>query len=123
MSNAPENEKVALENQKRESAAPSLSDESLTNPTGINEKALLRKLDFKLLPPLTLLYLLSFLDRSNSTSFFLIEDNNRLCCPVGNAKLDGLTKDLKITGNQYLFALTIYFIGYVSFLSYEWSRD
>jgi hypothetical protein len=31
----------------------------------INEKALLRKLDLKLLPPLTLLYLLSFLDRSN----------------------------------------------------------
>lgn len=33
--------------------------------SGINEKALLRKLDRKLLPALTLLYLLSFLDRSN----------------------------------------------------------
>jgi hypothetical protein len=32
---------------------------------------------------------------------------------VGNAKLDGLTTDLKFTGNQYLFTLTIYFIGYV----------
>lgn len=31
----------------------------------INRKAFLRKLDLKLLPPLTLLYLLSFLDRSN----------------------------------------------------------
>ena len=31
----------------------------------ISEKRLLRKLDFKLLPALTLLYLLSFLDRSN----------------------------------------------------------
>ena len=31
----------------------------------INEKALLRKLDLKLLPAVTLLYLLSFLDRSN----------------------------------------------------------
>ncbi len=31
----------------------------------INEKSLLRKLDYKLLPPLTILYLLSFLDRSN----------------------------------------------------------
>ena len=29
------------------------------------DKALLRKLDWKLLPALTLLYLLSFLDRSN----------------------------------------------------------
>ena len=31
----------------------------------VNEKALLRKLDLNLLPALTLLYLLSFLDRSN----------------------------------------------------------
>lgn len=37
---------------------------------GINEKSLLRKLDYRLLPPLTLLYLLSFLDRSNGSSCF-----------------------------------------------------
>ena len=36
-----------------------------------------------------------------------------MVCEVGNAKLEGLTKDLKITGNQYLLTLTIYFIGYV----------
>ena len=35
--------------------------------SGIDQKALLRKLDWKLLPALTLLYLLSFLDRSNGT--------------------------------------------------------
>ncbi|KAH7390305.1 MFS nicotinic acid transporter-like protein [Cadophora sp. MPI-SDFR-AT-0126] len=82
------------------SGTPSLSsEEAFTNPTGINEKALVRKLDFKLLPPLTLLYLLSFLDRSN----------------VGNAKLEGLIDDLHFTGNEYLFTLTIYFIGYVLF--------
>jgi hypothetical protein len=33
---------------------------------------LVRRLDLKLLPPLTLLYLLSFLDRSNSMSTFSI---------------------------------------------------
>lgn len=32
---------------------------------GINEKALLRKLDARLLPAVGILYLLSFLDRSN----------------------------------------------------------
>jgi len=48
--------------------SPSIvSDDSFTNPTGINEKSLLRKLDLRLLPPLTLLYLLSFLDRSNGS--------------------------------------------------------
>ena len=45
----------------------------------INEKALLRKLDYRLLP-LTILYLLSFLDRSN----------------VGNARLEGMTDDVKM---------------------------
>ena len=40
MSTLPENEKLALENHGNASAAPSLvSDESLVNPTGINEKA------------------------------------------------------------------------------------
>lgn len=75
------------------------SEEGIEIPTGIQEKALLRKLDLKLLPALTLLYLLSFLDRSN----------------VANARLEGLTTDLNMTGNQYLTGLTLYFIGYVLF--------
>ncbi|KUJ09358.1 MFS nicotinic acid transporter-like protein [Mollisia scopiformis] len=93
-------EKIALERGNGGSGAPSLSsEEAFENPTGIDEKALVRRLDLKLLPPLTLLYLLSFLDRSN----------------IGNAKLDGLDTDLHITGNQYLLTLTMYFVGYVLF--------
>ncbi len=66
-----ESEKAQVEGTGRgQLTTASLSDESLTNPTGINEKALLWKLDLRLLPPLTLLYLLSFLDRSNSASSF-----------------------------------------------------
>ncbi|KAI0731136.1 MFS nicotinic acid transporter-like protein Tna1 [Earliella scabrosa] len=65
----------------------------------ITEGKLLRKLDAHLLPGLVLLYLLSFLDRSN----------------VANARLEGLATDLNITGNQYLTSLTLYFIGYVIF--------
>jgi hypothetical protein len=46
-----------------------LSDatEDIEATYAVNEKALLRKLDRKLLPALTLLYLLSFLDRSNGS--------------------------------------------------------
>lgn len=44
------------------------SSSSIAETVGINEKSLLRKLDYKLLPPLTILYLLSFLDRSNGSS-------------------------------------------------------
>ncbi|KAF2093933.1 MFS general substrate transporter [Rhizodiscina lignyota] len=65
----------------------------------INEKSLLRKLDLKLLPAVSILYLLSFLDRSN----------------VANARIEGLTTDLHMTGNQYLTGLTLYFVGYVIF--------
>jgi MFS family permease len=73
------------------------SDEAIAN--GINEAALVRKQDLRLLPPLTILYLLSFLDRSN----------------VGNARIEGLATDLHMTGDQYLTGLTLYFIGYVLF--------
>ncbi|KAG9252848.1 major facilitator superfamily domain-containing protein [Emericellopsis atlantica] len=65
----------------------------------VNEKALLRKLDWQLLPAVGILYLLSFLDRSN----------------VGNARIEGLLDDVGMTGNQYLTGLTLYFIGYVLF--------
>lgn len=49
------------------------------------EKALIRKIDRKLLPLLTILYLLSFLDRTN----------------IGNARLFGLEKDLGMKGLNY----------------------
>ncbi|CAO1620656.1 unnamed protein product [Sympodiomycopsis kandeliae] len=62
------------------------------------ERKLVRKVDLVLLPTLTLLYLLSFLDRSN----------------IGNAKIAGLATDLKL-GDQYPTALTLFFVGYVLF--------
>jgi sugar phosphate permease len=63
------------------------------------EKALLRKLDLHLVPGVAVLYLLSFLDRSN----------------VANAKLDGLTADLGISDANYNNGLTIFFVGYILF--------
>lgn len=76
-------------------AASSISSADYTH---INEKSLLRKLDWRLLPGVSLLYLVSFLDRSN----------------VANARLDGLVADLDMTGNEYLTGLTVFFIGYIS---------
>lgn len=75
----------------------SINGEVDASEYGVSEKLLLRKLDRHLLPGVCVLYLLSFLDRSN----------------VANAKLDGLTKDLHMTGNQYLTGLTVFFIGYI----------
>ncbi|KAF2405535.1 MFS nicotinic acid transporter-like protein Tna1 [Trichodelitschia bisporula] len=63
------------------------------------DKKLVRKLDLKLIPWLSFLYLISFLDRTN----------------IGNAKIDGLIKDLKMTNNQYNISLTVFFISYSLF--------
>ncbi|KXJ87595.1 major facilitator superfamily domain-containing protein [Microdochium bolleyi] len=82
--------------------APSSPDESDVDHGDhpvVNEKKLLRKIDLRLLPAVGVLYLLSFLDRSN----------------VGNARIEGLLIDLSMTGEEYLTGLTLYFVGYVLF--------
>ncbi|THH06989.1 hypothetical protein EW145_g3695 [Phellinidium pouzarii] len=60
------------------------------------EKTLYRKIDYKLMPILSLMYLGSFLDRGN----------------IGNAKLAGLVTQLNLVENQYNIALTMFFIPY-----------
>jgi hypothetical protein len=48
-------------------SANSDSDLEIVAEGAVNEKKLLRKLDLRLLPAVSILYLLSFLDRSNGT--------------------------------------------------------
>ncbi|CAL1714271.1 unnamed protein product [Somion occarium] len=67
--------------------------------SGVDERKLLRKLDLALVPWLSFLYLLSFLDRTS----------------IGNAKLYGLEQDLHISDTQYNIALTIFFFSYSVF--------
>lgn len=54
----------------------------------IDERKLLRKMDLRLMPMLTLLYLFSFLDRGN----------------IGNARIEGMEEDLHLGGTQYNWA-------------------
>ena len=65
----------------------------------INQAALIRKLDLTLLPAVIVLYLLSFLDRSN----------------VANAKVEGLAEATGMSDDGYLTGLTLFFLGYVLF--------
>lgn len=51
----------------------------------------LRKVDFHLMPMLTFLYLISFLDRGN----------------IGNAKVAGMNVDLGLSSGQFNLALTV----------------
>ena len=63
------------------------------------ERKLMAKVDLHVVPVLTILYLLAFLDRVN----------------IGNARIFGLEDDLGLTGTQYNTALTIFFVPYVVF--------
>ncbi|KEY72947.1 hypothetical protein S7711_07910 [Stachybotrys chartarum IBT 7711] len=63
------------------------------------EKALVRKIDLYLLPCIWLMYLLSYMDRTN----------------IGNARIAGMTDDLNMSSDEYSIALVVFFIGYVIF--------
>lgn len=63
------------------------------------ERKLVRKLDFRVIPILWFLFLVSFFDRSN----------------IGNAKIAGMTTELKMTGNDYNVAVTVFTVAYVAF--------
>jgi hypothetical protein len=65
----------------------------------IDQKKVLRKMDLHIMPMLTILYLLSFLDRGN----------------IGNAKIEGLSDSLHLTGAQYNWCLTVFFFTYCAF--------
>lgn len=74
-------------------------DEAAIVFSNVDEKKVLRKMDIRLLPMLALLYLLSFLDRGN----------------IGNAKIEGLTETLNISGPEYNWCLTVFFFTYCAF--------
>ncbi|KAF7178934.1 hypothetical protein CNMCM7691_007758 [Aspergillus felis] len=70
------------------------------SPTAINERKLMVKIDWHVLPCLCVMFLLAFLDRIN----------------IGNAVVLGLKEDLHIqTGTKYNTALTIFFVPYIIF--------
>ncbi|KAF9230450.1 major facilitator superfamily domain-containing protein, partial [Melanogaster broomeanus] len=81
--------------QKAESCSSEEEPEYSVAPvlTAEQEAKLWRRIDLRLMPIIILMYLLYFMDR-------------------GNAKLDGLLKQLNLTGNKYNIALTMFFIPY-----------
>lgn len=105
MSTTPANEKpagqhsLASTGEDKASSFDQHQQGSSVSYTAAEEKALVRKIDLILLPSLSILYLLSFLDRSN----------------IANARIAGLATDLSLTSSEYSVALTLFFVGYVLF--------
>ncbi|SMQ51012.1 unnamed protein product [Zymoseptoria tritici ST99CH_3D7] len=63
------------------------------------ERRLVRKLDLWLSPMMILLFLMSYLDRSN----------------IGNAAIAGLNEDLNLDGNKLNVAVTVFYVTYIAF--------
>ena len=68
-------------------------------PSHTSQKKLVAKIDFRVIPVLSIMYLLAFLDRTN----------------IANASVFGLQDDLGLTGTQYNTSLTIFFVPYILF--------
>ncbi|KAF9038138.1 MFS general substrate transporter [Panaeolus papilionaceus] len=66
--------------------------------TALEKRAVLL-LDLTVLPMMTLLYLLSFMDRSN----------------IGNARIAGLQHDLNLTDHQYQICVCLFYVPYLFF--------
>ncbi len=67
------------------------SDHGLFDTEAEAEKHLMRKIDITIYPILFVVYMLSFLDRIN----------------ISNAKIQGLTEDLDMSGNRFNIALFV----------------
>jgi hypothetical protein len=67
----------------------------------------LQQIDIRLIPIMAVLYLLSHIDRAN----------------IGNAKIEGMDKDLGLTGNQYNIATTIFFVPYIIFGTFSYAAS
>ncbi|KAL7904317.1 MFS general substrate transporter [Trichoderma velutinum] len=66
----------------------------------IDDKAaskLVRKLDFIILPVFFVIYMMAFLDRIN----------------ISNARIQGMTEDLDLTGNEFNIALFVFYTSYI----------
>ncbi|RKK51881.1 hypothetical protein BFJ67_g5839 [Fusarium oxysporum f. sp. cepae] len=103
---------VAMTEQKQELSLssehvdemPVKAEEAISNGLGMtdeqydaNEKSLVRKLDFTLLPMVWLLYFFNYLDRNN----------------IAQARLSSFEQDLGLKGNQFNVAVSILNVGYM----------
>lgn len=75
--------------------SPGIGNEVMCDPE--IERRVLRKCDLHVLPILYTLYMLSYLDRIN----------------IGNARIEGLEKDLGMSGNDYNIAVQVLFVPYI----------
>ncbi|KAF2238653.1 MFS general substrate transporter [Viridothelium virens] len=87
---------VKIEDQSRiEKVSTTWNDIPTIDP--VFEQRIRRKFDLHVVPWLFGLWLLAFIDRSN----------------IGNARIDGLSTDLKLNGTKFNTALAVFYVPYI----------
>lgn len=90
---------------------------NLTRSSAKSERLHMAKIDFRVIPYITVLYLLAFLDRWeytwSSMEMFTADDDTST--NISSAAIIGLKQDLDLTGNKFNIALVIFFIPYCLF--------
>ncbi|KAI1861677.1 uncharacterized protein JN550_010747 [Neoarthrinium moseri] len=97
----PPSEKHEMADQFDQAGRKSDEIQAVTTIEPALEKRVVRKMDMRLIPLVTALYLVAFLDRSN----------------IGNAETAGMSVDLGFDDAHYQWLLTIFYIPYIVF---EW---
>lgn len=88
---------VSADSVRKSSCSGDESNQQLEPIDRAAEKSLIRKCDLHVLPPVAFLYMLAFLDRIN----------------IGNARIQGLEKDLNMKGQDFNIALCVFFVLYI----------
>ena len=119
----PVHEKTSSDDVEIKSSHSEFTDTNIFRPevdvSQVDEKRLMRKIDFRLIPWLALLYLMNFLDRGSI-------GNARVRMPEPTTvesvhswftyrQLYGMEADLGLTDKHYLIALTVFFFPYSLF--------
>lgn len=90
-------------------------DPVVSGPTLIAEAALVRKIDWRIVPTLFLAYFLQFLDKVainvGCPKFLLVQDTADQSS-TQYANVMGLQKDLHMRGQDFAWTATAFFIGY-----------
>jgi hypothetical protein len=99
-----ETKNIDVKESVRRSDDVSKSEAEIASPppevAGKELQRLLRKQDLHLMPVLAILYLMSFLDRGIIPCSLMYHELT-IIGSIGNAKILGLSTDLKLVGNQY----------------------
>ncbi|KAK3937842.1 major facilitator superfamily domain-containing protein [Diplogelasinospora grovesii] len=88
---------VRVEHKSEQASKSELSSAADLEWTEEEETAIRHKIDWRAVPLVTLLYMLCFLDRAN----------------IGNARIQGMAKDLDLHGLRFNWALSIFYIVYL----------